>query len=283
MLSNRKCATCIWSPWQAAAALLVLLITLSTIRFPEAQTAPTPGGSPSQTSSTSAASQPQSPSTQTTPVPSSAVPISAAPPIATPAKPLVMIDPGHGGSESGAVLNPVILEKDVTLALARRLRLDLSARGIVAGLVRDSDITLSTDDRAAAVNAEHPALYICLHATSEAGGIRLYSAMLNDVGNNRGPFVDWSTAQWSSLANSRLAQQQLMAAIQKSGIAVRSLEVPLLPLNNVNTSAVAIELAPNAADVSQLMSPDYQQTVSGALANGIAAVLSSPANSGASR
>jgi N-acetylmuramoyl-L-alanine amidase len=195
-----------------------------------------------------------------------------------------MIDPAHGGSESGAVLNPVILEKDVTLALARRLRLDLSAHGIVAGLVRDSDVTLSTDDRAAEVNAEHPVLYICLHATSEARGIRIYSGMLNEVGENRGPFVDWSTAQSSSLAISRSAQQQLMVAIQKSGSPVRSLEVPLLPLNNVITSAVAIELAPTTADVSQLVSPDYQQTVSVALANGIAGVISSLGqNSGASR
>jgi hypothetical protein len=74
-----------------------------------------------------------------------------------------------------------------------------------------------------------------------------------------------------------------MAAIQKIGIPVRSLEVPLLPLTNVITSAVAVELAPTAADVSQLVSSDYQQTVSGALANGIAAVLSAPANSGAAR
>lgn len=269
MLSNRKCASWIWPPRKAARAVVILV----ALGF----------SAPGQTSPQSPANQPPSSSMQTAPVPSPAVPPPVAAPIAPPASPLVMIDAAHGGSESGAVLNPAILEKDVTLALARRLRLDLSARGIVAGLVRDGDVTLSTDDRAAAVNAERPALYICLHATSEAGGIRLYSAMLNDVGNNRGPFVDWSTAQWSSLANSRSAQQQLVAAIQKSGIPVRSLEVPLLPLNNVTTSAVAIELAPTTADVSQLMSPDYQQTVSGALANGIAAVLSSPANSGASR
>jgi N-acetylmuramoyl-L-alanine amidase len=195
-----------------------------------------------------------------------------------------MIDPAHGGSESGAMLNPVILEKDVTLALARRLRLDLGARGIVAGLVRDSDVTLSTDDRASEVNAGHPVLYICLHATSAGSGIRIYSAMLNDVGDNRGPFIDWSAAQSSSLANSRSALQQLMAAIQKSGIPVRSLAVPLLPLNNVTTTGMAIELAPITADVSQLVLPDYQQRVSGALANGIAGILCSLGqNSGAPR
>jgi N-acetylmuramoyl-L-alanine amidase len=266
MLSNRKYATWIWPFQQAASALLVLLaIGLSA---------------PGQTPQSPASPPPTAP----TPVPSPAVTPPVAQPIASTSKPLIMIDAAHGGSESGAVLNPVILEKDVTLALARRLRLDLGARGIVAGLVRDVDVTLSTDDRAAEVNAEHPVLYICLHATSEAGGIRIYSAMLNEVGENRGPFIDWNTAQSSSLANSRSAQQQLKAAIQKSGIPVRSLEFPLLPLNNVTTSAVAIEFAPTTAEVSQLVSAEYQQTVSGTLADGIARVVSSLGqNSGASR
>ena len=266
MRSNPRCATWIWPVRQAASALLVLL----AIGFSA------PGQTPQFPAN-------PSPPTQTTPGPPP-----GAPPIAASPKPLVMIDPAHGGSESGAMLNPVILEKDVTLALARRLRLDLSAHGIVAVLARDGDVTLSTDDRAAEVNAEHPVLYICLHATSAASGIRIYSAMLNEVGENRGPFVDWSTAQSSSLTNSRAAQQQLVTAIQKSGIPVRSLDVPLSPLNNVITAAVAIELAPTTADVSQLVSSDYQQTVSGALANGIAAILVSlgaslEQNSGASR
>src|SRR6202171_205216 len=147
MLSNREYAIGWSRPFrQAASALLVLL----AIGF----------SAPGQTLQ-SPVNQPPSSSTQITPAPPS-----SAPPMAMPPQQMVMIDPAHGGSESGAILNPVILEKDVTLALARRLRLDLSAHGIVAGLVRDSDITLSTDDRAARANAEHPALYICLHATS---------------------------------------------------------------------------------------------------------------------
>ena len=46
--------------------------------------------------------------------------------VATPPKPLIMIDAAHGGSESGAVLNPTILEKDVT-------RLEHSAIFVFAG------------------------------------------------------------------------------------------------------------------------------------------------------
>jgi N-acetylmuramoyl-L-alanine amidase len=190
-----------------------------------------------------------------------------------------MIDPAHGGSETGAVLNPAILEKDVTLALARRLRLDLGARGFVADIVRDSDVNLSTDDRAAKANAEHPVLYVCLHATSETGGLRVYTAMLAEGADGHGPFTDWDTAQFPSLALSRAAQQEIAAAIQKSGISARALVAALRPLNNVTSPAVAVELGPSKADVSQLVSAEYQQTVSTALANGIAQVLSTPGTS----
>ncbi len=150
--------------------------------------------------------------------------------VSTPPKPLIMIDPAHGGSESGAVLNPAILEKDITLALARRLRSDLGARGFVAELMRDSDVNLSTDDRASKANSAHPALYVCLHATSEPAGVGIYTSMLADSGQSEGPFVDWDTAQFPFLAASRLAQQEIAAAIQKSGMPVRSLMAPLRPL-----------------------------------------------------
>jgi N-acetylmuramoyl-L-alanine amidase len=193
---------------------------------------------------------------------------------ASPPKPLIMIDPAHGGSESGAVLNPVILEKDITLALARRLRSDLGAHGFVADLIRDSDVNLSTDDRASRANSAHPALYVCLHATSEPAGVGVYTSMLGNTGQTDVPFVDWDTAQFPFLAASRLAQQDLAAAILKSGMPARSLMVPLRPLQNVTSPAVAVEIAPTKADVSQLAAADYQNLISAALANGIAQMLS---------
>jgi N-acetylmuramoyl-L-alanine amidase len=186
-----------------------------------------------------------------------------------------MIDPAHGGSESGAVLNPTILEKDLTLALARRLRSDLGARGFVAELVRDSDVNLSTDDRAAKANAAHPALYVCLHATSEPGGIGIYTAMIAENGETNGPFIDWKTAQFSFLPASHAAQQEISAAIQKSGMTARSFTAPLRPLGNVTNPAVAVELAPTKADISQLTAADFQQKISTALTDGIAQFLSS--------
>lgn len=185
---------------------------------------------------------------------------------------VVMIDPAHGGSELGAALNEAIPEKDVTLAIARRLREQLVARGIRALLLRDSDATLSTDQRAQIVNAAHPALYVVIHATSQGSGMRIYTAMLPAAGDSSGPFVDWETAQSSALSRSRWAQDQVATAIHKTGFPLRSLIAPLRPLNNVIVPAFAVEIAPTTGNVLQLASVDYQQMVTAALANSIAAI-----------
>src|SRR5258708_2330632 len=106
-------------------------------------------------------------------------------PVAPPAVPapaekpvLILIDPAHGGSDPGALLTPSVSEKEVTLAVARRLREELTARGILCQLLRDNDSTLSTDQRAAIANASGPALYIGLHASSLGSGVRVFTALL---------------------------------------------------------------------------------------------------------
>lgn len=258
--------------YQFAVSAGVLVIALSLIG---AQSSPPSAAPQGQTQSQAPPAAPQSGQRS----PNQTLPSQTEPPVqpvTTPPKPLIMIDPAHGGTESGAVLNPTILEKDVTLALARRLRIDLATRGFVAELVRDSDVNLSTDDRAAKANAAHPAIYVCLHVTSQSGDIGIYTAMLAENGETDGPFIDWNTAQFSFLPASRTAQQEIAEAMQKSGMPARSLSAPLRPLGNVTSPALAIELAPTKADVSLLSASDFQQNVSTALANGIVQFLSTP-------
>jgi len=192
---------------------------------------------------------------------------------AAPLSPAIMIDAAHGGSESGAVLNPVILEKDINLAFARLLRQDLTARGILVRLVRESDVNLSSDDRAAIVNSAHPLLYLCLHASSQGGGVRIFSAMLPGSGQNNGLFVDWASAQSGALSASRSLEQKLADALQKAGIPARALIAPLRPLNNVMVPALAIEICPSGADVSQLAAADFQQKTAAGLSNALAAIM----------
>lgn len=184
---------------------------------------------------------------------------------APPAPPLIIIDPAHGGSDPGAQLTSAIPEKDVTLMFARRLQQQLQSRGISSTLTRNADVTLSTDQRAEVANGSSAVLYLCLHASSMGKGIRVFTGMLTSSDNN-GPFVNWQTAQAVSLNRSAWAEQQMVTALQKTGIPARSLMAPLQPLNNLEMPALAIEVAPSGGNSLQLASADYQDVVGAALA-----------------
>lgn len=222
------------------------------------------------------------------PAPQPAVPVPAAsapqPPAgnaasaATPAPEqyYVVVDASHGGSERGAALSDQMVEKDVTLAFALRLRQQLQAHGLATLLLREGDATMSLDQRANMTNAAHPAIYICLHAVSEGNGVRLYTALLPAGAENRGVFLDWSTAQSGFSGASLAAESSLATEFGKRQIAVRSLLAPLRPLNNVTAAAVAIEIAPPEGKLADLNSPAYQQLLAEAVTAGIEALRDQP-------
>ena len=184
----------------------------------------------------------------------------------------VVVDASHGGEERGAALSDQLAEKDVTQAFALRLREQLQARGLSTLLLREGDTTLSLDQRASMTNAAHPAIYVCLHAASQGTGVRLYTALLPVGSENRGPFLDWDTAQSGFRAASQTAESSLASELGKRQIAVRSLLAPLRPLNNITTAAVALEIAPPAGKLDDLNSPAYQQLVAESVTAGIEAV-----------
>jgi N-acetylmuramoyl-L-alanine amidase len=191
-------------------------------------------------------------------------------PISQPRRYFAVIDASHGGTDRGEALGPTLAEKDITLAMARRVRQELESRGMSALVLRDSDANLSLDDRAFFANATHAAIYIAMHAASSGHGVRVYTAMLPYVDEeNHGPFEAWPTAQSSSISFSQAAAGGLADAMKKIQVPVRVLTAPLRPLNNIVMAAVAVEVAPPASDASVLASPDYQELICGAIANGI--------------
>jgi N-acetylmuramoyl-L-alanine amidase len=187
-----------------------------------------------------------------------------------------VIDAAHGGTESGAMLGSQLAEKDITLAIARRLRDELEVRGVTTMLLRNTDATLATDDRASVANQQHEAIYICVHASSQGQGVRLYTALIPAGDINRGPFLGWQTAQAPFLSSSQNAAAMLSTELQKSHIQVRQLMAPLRPLNSIVSAAIAVEVAPPSADPTSLTSPAYQQFVASSLASGIAALRNGP-------
>jgi N-acetylmuramoyl-L-alanine amidase len=163
-----------------------------------------------------------------------------------------------------------LAEKDVTVALARSLRQELESRGISTLVLRDSDANLSLDERAVSANADHAAIYIAVHASSSGHGVRVYTALLPFGDDDRGPFRSWSTAQHPALPLSQSTAAAVAGELQKRQLPVRTLSAALRPLNNLTGPAIAIEVAPQGSDVSQLTAADYQQRIASAVATAIA-------------
>src|SRR5271165_2964995 len=182
-----------------------------------------------------------------------------------------IVDASHGGNDRGEALSTTLAEKDVTVAFARRLRQELENRGIPTLVLRDSDANLSLDERAFFANTTHAAVYVAMHAASNGHGVRLYTALLPYTNaDDRGPFRSWTTAQSSSASLSQAAAASVAVELRKQQVGVRTLSAPLRPLNNIVTAAIAVEVAPPSSDLSRLTSPDYQQIIAAAVADGIA-------------
>ena len=75
----------------------------------------------------------------------------------------VLIDPGHGGDEPGAVGPNGLIEADVNLQVAELLRTELLDRGFTAELTRYSDVRVAIQSRAELANALAPELFISVH------------------------------------------------------------------------------------------------------------------------
>jgi N-acetylmuramoyl-L-alanine amidase len=78
----------------------------------------------------------------------------------------VVVDPGHGGIDTGATGVDGIVEKNLVLDEALRLRRKLAKRGYTVRLTRDSDVYIPLLERVNMARAMHADLFISLHADS---------------------------------------------------------------------------------------------------------------------
>ncbi len=117
-------------------------------------------------------------------MPPAAVPIPASLPLSAPAenpgrpagrkgghagKPIVVIDPGHGGVDPGATSLTGAYEKNIVLALAREVKAQLGKRGkVTCVLTRDRDVFIALRDRVAIGRAANADLFMSLHADTVA-------------------------------------------------------------------------------------------------------------------
>src|SRR5205823_9810422 len=141
----------------------------------------------------------------------------------------VMIDPSHGGSDRGAFLSDKLDEKDLTLAVARKLKTELQDRGIAARLLRDADINLSLELRAELTNAQHAGMYVAIHAGVPGQEVRVYTPALTSSSSasfspgeqanvKPGQFLPWETAQSAFLSQSQTVAQSVAGELQKKDV-----------------------------------------------------------------
>ncbi|CBS85777.1 N-acetylmuramoyl-L-alanine amidase [Azospirillum lipoferum] len=101
----------------------------------------------------------------------SAPPLPDSKPSTVAEKPLIVLDPGHGGQDPGAVGVGGIYEKDITLAAAREVKRQLEVTGRYrVRLTRDADVFIRLRDRVAIGREAGADLFISLHADSISSG-----------------------------------------------------------------------------------------------------------------
>ena len=207
------------------------------------------------------------------------------------------IDAGHGGDDQGVVGGRGTKEKDLTLAVARRLKTALETRlGIRVLLTRDDDRNVPIDERTATANHNKADLFVSLHANASlrprtTGAAIFYAAFDKEaedaarasLGTERLPtfaggtrdieLVLWDLAQTRyvdrSAAFARILEQQLHGRIPLASHAID--RAPLRVLESANMPAVVVEMGylSNADQERQLTGNDAQNTIVQAIVDAI--------------
>ncbi|MEN6467422.1 MAG: N-acetylmuramoyl-L-alanine amidase [Smithella sp.] len=195
-------------------------------------------------------------------------------------KQIVVIDPAHGGEDSGVLGVAKVAEKDLTLAMALALKKELDQEGNLAViLTRDSDKTLSVDDRKKSIAKINPAMVLSLHVNAGFGkhssGFELYypgfkgleaspkGAKTNQA--NAGQYLN------DTVKLARLVQKNLDGLFPRKGRGLREAVVPLAEGLVVPVLTVELGFATNPDEKKKLTSEKTQAEIAKALARSIKA------------
>jgi N-acetylmuramoyl-L-alanine amidase len=192
---------------------------------------------------------------------------------------VVVLDPGHGGQDSGAMCGGV-MEKDLTLDVARRVDRLLDFEGVATLMTRLGDTYVSLAERAAFGNRAKDSIFISIHFNEDnkpvASGVETYYAA-HQI-NSGSTFASWLPFFSQPPSNSPKPESQSLAGfIQEALVArTRSIDRGTQPkqffvIANVSSPAVLIEggFITNKDELSKLASEDYRDQLAAAVAEGV--------------
>ena len=192
---------------------------------------------------------------------------------------VVVLDPGHGGKDSGAVCGGV-LEKDLTLDVARRIDRLLDSEGVATLMTRLGDTYVSLADRAAFGNRVRNCIFVSIHFNEDnkpvATGVETYYAAHQITA---GSFLaSWLPFLWRPLSESPNLESQNLAGFIQEALVARTRAADrgtqarqFFVIANVTAPAVLIEggFLTNKEDISRLASEDYRDQIAAAISDGI--------------
>lgn len=170
--------------------------------------------------------------------------------------PIISIDPGHGGKDSGAVKNGY-REKDLNLQVASFLVPSLRSAGYEVITSRDTDVYPSLDERASLANQTDSDLFISIHHNS---------------GETNTSAKGMETHYYNSNDSKRFAEIVQRKLIQATGAKDRGIKnTRLLVVRKTNMPGVLLELGfmTNLDEVGKLSDPSYQKLMSDAIVEAI--------------
>ena len=210
----------------------------------------------------------------------------------------VVIDPGHGGHDTGAIGKGGTREKDVALSISLKLAEELREKGLEVVLTRDDDRFIRLEDRAKYANAEHGDLFISVHCNAAEKrtlrGIETYTlntsadrysirlAARENASSEKGiSDLQFILADLATKANTeestRLAtqvQRSLVGGLSRKYKGIRDLghkEALFYVLLGVKMPAILVETSflSNPDEEARLKSNAYQTEVAKAIAQGV--------------
>lgn len=176
---------------------------------------------------------------------------------------LVVIDPGHGGTDPGASSGD-LLEKDLNLDISNRVNNILQRDGIVTYITRTDDSTIDLKERIYKANIKKAALFISIHSnwfydSSFSGTMTLYN-----------PSQNLSSGYLSEIEYAKIVQDELIKVLgtKDRGIIDRP---NLAVLRHAQMPSLIVELGflSNKNDEELLMSESFKQKAAEAIAKGI--------------
>lgn len=178
-------------------------------------------------------------------------------------KKVIMIDSGHGGNDPGCIKeNPDkdVYEKDINLAIAKKLKPILEANGYEVIMTRDNDTSLGLDERVALSNEKHPDLFVSIHQ----------NALENDTTSNG---IETHYYDLPDLDSKLLAQTIQRFIVQSTSARDRGTcndsELYVLKNNTVPSCLIETGFLSAAEEGQRLLDSEYQEKIAQGIAQGI--------------